>query len=154
MSKNIGVDIPGPVHTRVEGPLKSDEVFDAELCNEMVKRTNKLNDESIDLALRVKQAREFIAWSANHMRTSWLDWYEESKKLNKDVTEFRMAFDRESKHVIASGKDVAEFFNSPEYLRAHAILQETLAMLNSFAKMKQDGTLDAFADFILKIKCA
>lgn len=134
--------------------LKSDEVFDAELSAKMVKYTDKLNDNTIDLALRLKQAREFMAWSCSHIRSIWLDWQDESNQIARKMNEFRMAFERESKTIQATGKDLTEFFNSPEYLKAHATLKETSEMLNRFSDMKKDGTLDALADFILKIKCS
>lgn len=130
-----------------------DEVLNANLATEMAKRTDKLNDSTIELALRLRQAREFIAWSAAHIRGSWLDWQEESSKALQEVTLLRMAFDRESKTILAAGKDVREFFNSPEYMQAHQRLAEMVTLLNRFAELKSNGTLDAFADFILKVQC-
>lgn len=132
---------------------KPDDVFDAELAAEMVKRTDKLNDTTIDMALRLKQAREFMSWSASHIRGIWLDWQDQANNACKEMNQFRMAFDRETKTITAHGKDVADFFNSPDYLRAHATLKEAMTMLERFSEMKKDGTLDAFADFVLKVKC-
>lgn len=144
----------GIIQQNSEGDFKPADVLDAELASEMIKRTDKLKDATIDMALRLKQAREFMAWSASHMRGSWLDWQDESKDACKHMNEFRMAFDRETKTIIGHAKDITEFFNSPDYLKAHATLKEALTMLDRFAVMKKDGTLDAFSDFILKIKCA
>jgi hypothetical protein len=62
-----------------------------------------------------------------------------------------MAFDRETKAVIAAGKDTRDFFNSPEYLQAHGKLCEMVTLLEKFAQLKANGTLDAFAEFILKV---
>lgn len=135
------------------GVLKSDDVFNSELAKEMVKRTDKLNDTSIELALRLKQAREFMDWSCNHIKSTWLDWYDESSKALRDVTQIRMAFEREGKTVCAAGKDVADFFNSSDYQNAHARLKELVSLLEAFNRFKGDGTLDAFADFILKVTC-
>lgn len=142
-----------PVGTRVDAGLKPDDVFNAELGAEMAKRTDKLNDNTIELALRIKQAREFIAWSASHLRGSWLDWMEEANKATHDVNLVRMTFERELKTVMAAGKDMRDFFNSAEYLKAHATLKETVDILDRIARLKQDGTLDALSDFILKITC-
>jgi hypothetical protein len=130
-----------------------EEVFDANLAKEMAKRTDKLGDTSIELAVRVKQAREFIAWSAHHMRGSWLEWMEESDKALKDMVQTRLAFQRESGLVVSTAKDVKEFFNTPEYVQAHAKLAELVAVLTQFERLKANGTLDAFADFILKVSC-
>lgn len=135
------------------GRPKAQSVFDAELAAEAIKRTDKLNDSSIDLAIRLKQARDFMDWSANHMKTAWLDWMDEANKASRHVNELRMAFDRESKSIVASGKDVEQFFNSSEYREAHARLKEMVDLLDRFSTLKNNGTLDAFADFILKVSC-
>lgn len=132
---------------------KTDDQFNAELSAQMVKRTDKLNDATIELALRLKQAREFMAWSSSHLRGSWIDWQKEADKALVDVTQLRMAFDRESKAVIASAKDIRDFFNNTEYLQAIGRFSETVSMLERFQALKASGTLDAFADFILKISC-
>lgn len=134
-------------------PPNNEQLFSAQLQAEMVHRTDKLGKEHVDLALQVKQAREFLDWSAHHMRQLWLDWVAESSKACQDITTFRMAFDRENKAVLATAKDVRDFFLSPEYGQAHTRLKEMLEMMERFQALKKDGTLDAFADFILKVSC-
>lgn len=126
------------------------DVLDAQLISDAARKVERLKDTNIDLAIRVKEAREFLIWSTNHMRQSWIEWLEQSNKACAEVNSFRMAFERETKSIVAAGKDVRDFFNSPEYLAAHERLKETLGMLDRFASLKRDGTLDAFADFILK----
>jgi len=142
----------GPIDQKAFG-IKPENVFDAELAKETIKRTDKLNDASIDMALRVKQAREFLAWSASHLKSSWLEWMGEANKANSDINLLRMSFGRESTTIIATAKDIKDFFNSPEYLKAHATMKESMAMLDKFAELKQSGVLDAFSDFILKVSC-
>lgn len=151
MNKTMMVDDTGPVNTRVEGPPKPENVFDAELAAAMSKRTDKLNDNTIELALRVKQAREFISWSANHMRSSWLDWMAEAEKALKDITMLRMAMERETKTTIANGKDIRDFFNSTEYTKSAAQMKEMVELMERFSKLKTDGVIDAFSEFILKV---
>lgn len=142
----------GHINTRVEGPEKPDNQFDAELAQEMIKRTSKMNDTTLDLAERLKEARLFISWSASHLKTTWMDWQEQSGKAIHDLNLDRMAFDRESKTIIAAAKDVRDFFNSPEYQAAHKSLKELVDVLDRFGVLKSNGTLDAFADFILKVQ--
>jgi len=131
----------------------NEQIFSAQLSAEMAQRTDKLGKEHIDLALQVKQAREFLEWSTHHMRQTWLDWMAESNKVSQDVTALRMLLDREGKSILASGKDVKEFFNSGEYCTAHQRMLDMITILQRFKEMKADGTLDAFADFILKVSC-
>lgn len=143
----------GVIQYTVQDPDKSDDIFNAELASEAVKRTDKLNDTTIEMAVRLKQAREFMAWSASHLRGLWLDWQDEASQANRHMNEFRMAFDRESKAVMATAKDVTAFFNSPEYTNALAKLKETTDLLEKFAELKRNGALDTLADFILKVTC-
>lgn len=131
----------------------ADKIFTAQLAAEMVARTDKLGKENVDLAIQVKQAREFLDWSAHHMRTLWLDWVDESNKISQEMNLFRMSFDRESKAMVSTGKDVKDFFNSGEYITAHQRLADLMTLLERFREFKADGTLDAFADFILKVSC-
>jgi hypothetical protein len=128
-------------------------VLSAELAKEMTKRTSRLEDSTIDLALRVKQAREFLEWSTHHVKSSWIDWMDQANVAARDMTQTRMAFERESKIVMANSKDVREFFNSEDYIQAHLRMREMVTILDRFSQLKANGTLDAFADFILKVKC-
>ena len=151
MSRPTSANVPGTV---IEpGIEKPPDMLDAELSASMVKRTDKLNDNTIELALRLKQAREFIAWSTHHIRGSWMDWMEQANNAQRHLNEFRMAFEREGKTITASAKDVVGFFNSPEYAQAMDRFKDTIALLDKFSALKTNGTLDAFADFILKIQC-
>lgn len=151
-NKNLSTSTNLPIATG-ETVSKPDDVFNAELAAEVVRRTDKLNDNSIELALRVKQAREFMAWSAAHLRGCWLDWQTECGKALADALQSRMAFERETKLVLAQAKDTRDFFNSPEYLQAHAKLEEMVSLMERMQNLKADGTLDAFADFILHVSC-
>lgn len=132
---------------------KPDDVLNAELANQMVKRTDKLLDNNIEMALRLKQAREFMAWSASHLRELWLNWMDETEKTSHQMNIFRMSFERESKSIVASAKDIKEFFNAPDYIEAHNRLKEMVGLIDRFKELKSEGTLDAFADFILKVSC-
>lgn len=133
---------------------KPDESFHSQLAAEALKRTDKLGVQGVEMALQVKQAREFLEWSAQHMRGLWLDWLKESDEAAAKMNLWRMAFDRESKSVTATAKDIRDFFNSPDYIAAHDRLREMVTMLDRFAELKHNGTLDAFSDFILKISCS
>jgi hypothetical protein len=41
----------------------------------------------------------------------------------------------------------------PEYKEAHATMKEMVVIMDKFSEFKRDGTLDALADFILKVTC-
>lgn len=152
-AKHLHIDCAAVPPTGQRLERKSNDEWNAEFASEVVKRTNKLNDTTIDLALRLKQALEFLEWSTSHMKESWLEWDAEANKAAQEITMVRMTFDRESKSAIAAGKDVVALFNSTDYLKAHATMKEMVDMLDRFSQLKRDGVMDAFADFILKVSC-
>lgn len=131
---------------------KSDVEFDNELSREMVKRTDKLGKDEVDLALQVKQAREFLDWNCDHMKKAWFDWMEEASKAIRDMTTLRMALERESKTIIAATKDVHAFFNLPETKAAFADYEKLIALTEKMQSLKQSGALDALVDFWLALK--
>lgn len=135
------------------GKLKADIAFDAELAAEMNKRTKRLGDQTVDLAIQVKDAREFISWASNHIRPTWMDWMKEANQAVADMTQLRMALNRETTTVLTHAKDVVQFYTSPEYVKAHETFREMMELLNRFEQLKENGTMNAFADFILKVTC-
>jgi hypothetical protein len=131
--------------------IKSDLEFDEELGREMAKRTDKLGHVEVDLAMQVKQAREFLSWSATHMREAWFDWMTEANKALADMRMLRMSLETESKLALASAGDVRKFFLTGDHVEEVARLKDLVATIERLKALKADGTLDAIADTILKL---
>ena len=136
-----------------ESHTQSDQEYNAELTKEMVRRTNKLGNAEVELALQVKQARDFLGWSVTHFRTAWMDWMEDADKALNNIRQLRVALNMESKTVVSLAKDVTDHFNAPEMVSALSRFREVTELLERIKSLKQDGTLDAFEGFILNIKC-
>jgi hypothetical protein len=156
MSNNTGfqVELAQDGSGRVRTPhTPSEEEFQSDLAKAMLKRTDKLGKVEVELALQVKQAREFLEWSSHHIRDAWMEWMHEADKALTDIRQLRVAMTMESKTAIGLAKDVTDQFNSPEMVSALARFKDVADLLSKVRILKDDGTLDAFADFILKIKC-
>jgi hypothetical protein len=133
---------------------KTDAEFASELNVEMLKRKDRLNDTSIDLALRVIEARETLEWSVNNIKRSWFDWMEDAEKALKDVRMLRQAIGSETAQLMAAVKDVRKFFLENEYVEEMSRLKEFVAVCERLESLHNRGTLDAVADVILKLaKC-
>src|SRR5208283_4191209 len=65
--------------------IKSSEQFNAELSQLMLKKTERLKDQEIDLALRVVEAREFLDWHCNTIKTEWIDWIQQANKILEEM---------------------------------------------------------------------
>lgn len=130
---------------------KPENVFNAELGAEIVKRAERLKDQNIDLAVRVGEALLFLEWSCTHIRKSWTEWQLESLTALNEVRMTRMALDTETKQTLAACADVRKFFLSADHEKEIARLKEFIELCERLKKLKADGTLDALADTILKL---
>lgn len=130
---------------------QSQPEFDVKLAQELLKRTERLQDHSIDIAIRAKESREFLDWHINHLKTLWLDWQEESEKIFKDIQMTRKAIEYESKELLTACRDVRKFFLEPQHTEEVSRLKEFVEVMDRLRTLKFDGTLDAVADTILKL---
>ena len=136
------------------GPLKQpvfDDELNATLTKEINKRAERLQDKDIDLALRAKEAREFLDYHCHHVKQSWLDWIEESTRVMESIRQTRVAIGIESKLLLSECGDVRKFFLSETHEQEIAKLREFVELAERLRALKTDGTLDRLADTILKL---
>lgn len=126
------------------------DMFNEELSQKVVKMTDKLGVKEVELALQVKQAREFMDWSANHMKKDWLEWQKDSDQAVKDARMTRMALERESKLILAACQDLRSFFGGDVANKEMEKMKEFVEVCERLQALKSNGFLDAIADTILK----
>ena len=131
--------------------VKSDQEMAVALAKELNKRAERLQDQSIDLALRAKEAREFLDFHTDHARKSWLDWMDETGKVLESIRQTRVAIGFESKQLLSECGDVRKFFLSDDHDKEIAKLREFIELAERLRDLKADGTLDRLADTILKL---
>ena len=135
---------------QLEHTASGDE-FSANLAKEINKRVARLQDQSIDLAVRSKEAREFLEWHTDHTKKSWFDWMDQATKIMENIRQTRVAIGFESKQLLAECGDVRKFFLSDDHAREIAKLREFIELAERLRALKNDGTLDRLADTILKL---
>jgi hypothetical protein len=133
---------------------KSDEEMEAALARRVVEVGKKLNDDSIDMALRVLEAQQSLEWSLSHLKVSWLDWSQEAEQALKDLRMLRMAFTNEGKLILQEAKDIRKFFLDETHQVEIAQLKEFVDVCERLEGLKKRGTLDALVDVILKLATA
>ena len=121
------------------------------LSKELEKRAARLSDQTIDIAIRAKEARDFLDWHTSHCKTAWIDWIEHSNAVIEDIRQARVAISTESKQLLASCADVRKFFVGPDHDKEIAKLREFIELAERLRALKNDGTLDKLADTILKL---
>jgi hypothetical protein len=127
-------------------------VFKHDLAQKLIKKTDRLLNQEIDLAIRANEARELLDWSVNNIETSWLDWMDSANAALKDVTMLRMAIERETKFALTAAKDVREFFSGAAHEQQISRLKEFVETLERLKRLRDDGFLDAVADTILRME--
>jgi len=131
--------------------VKSDSEMDAACSAALNKKVARLNDNTIELAVRSKEAREFLDWHIDHVKESWVKWLEESSKVMESIRQARVAIGFESKQLLAECSDVRKFFLSDDHDKEIAKLREFIELAERLRSLKNDGTLDKLADTILKL---
>lgn len=129
----------------------SDDEFCATLSKEFNKRVEKLNDNSVDLALKTVEARKFLDWHCSSVKESWMNWLNQSEKVLENIRITRVAISHESKTLLSDCADVRKFFIGDDHEKEISRLREFIELCERLRALKQDGTLDKVADTILKL---
>ncbi len=115
------------------------------------KRAAKIQDSTIDLAIRSIEARKFLEEHTDAVRSTWLDWMDETQKVLTDIRQTRMAIGLEAGKLLSECADVRKFFLSDDHDKEIAKLREFIELAERLKALKADGTLDKLADTILKL---
>lgn len=133
------------IHIPSEGELT------ATVAQEMNKRIARLKDNSIDLALRAAESRDFLIWHTNHVQENWLLWLDNTTKVMEDIRQTRVAIGTESNLLLRECAEVRKFFLSDDHEKEIVKLREFVELAERLRALKNDGTLDKLADTILKL---
>lgn len=121
------------------------------ISNKLAKVADRLSNNTIDLAIRSKEAREFLEWHVNRVRESWMAWNDESSKVLESIRQTRVAIGFESKQLLSECGDVRKFFLADDHKLELDRLREFIELVERLRSLKNDGTLDRVADIVLKL---
>jgi hypothetical protein len=130
---------------------KSDEEYDRDLAEMIVKKSNELKDDTIDMALRVLAAHESLDWSIHHIKKSWVEWQKEAHDALEQLRQLRFALTTEAKTVLATAKDVRNFFLDNKHVEEMQQLKDFVEVVERLSVLEKNGTLDALVDVVLRL---
>tara|TARA_R110000868_G_scaffold267108_1_gene526380 strand:+ start:961 stop:1419 length:459 start_codon:yes stop_codon:yes gene_type:complete len=131
--------------------IKSNAEMNVALSDKLIKLSDKMNDQTIDLATRSLEARRILDWHCNHVKESWIEWSDQTNKVLEQIRQTRVVIGIESKQLLAECGDVRKFFLSDDHEKEIAKLREFIELCERLRALKNDGTLDKVADTILKL---
>ncbi len=123
----------------------------ADISTAINKKVERLKDNTIDLAIRSAEAREFLDSHTEQIKGSWLDWLEQSEKHLLAIRQTRIAIGLEASKLLSECGDVRKFFVSDDHDKEITKLREFVELAERLRALKNDGTLDKLADTILKL---
>lgn len=144
-------DNPMKTHGSIESTKKDETQFNAELATEAIKRTadslagiRKLVDEAMD-------ARAALDILCDYWKKEWMDFMEQSDQRLRELRMARMAFEVETKVLMASLKDIRQFFLDKNYEDEMRRMKDFVAVCYQMQELKKSGFVDTIADTLIKL---
>ena len=130
---------------------KQDEALTARIIETYPTVHGRTLDEAESLVARAKDAADAMDFLANHYKRAW---GEADNEIHHGITrmrELRFASESETRQLLASLKDVREFFLDPVHETQLARLAEFVTLLERLRSLQQSGFLELISDTILRL---
>jgi hypothetical protein len=144
----------GPAHgdIAVRGShLKREGDVDIEITSGMEKRSRQTVEETEDLVRRAKEATDAVDYLVNHYKQSWADFEDFIKGSVRELRQYKMALEVETRQTLNAFKDVRNFFFDDKHEEEVARLREFVDLCQRLEKLKESGFLDTVADTMLRL---
>jgi hypothetical protein len=129
--------------------LKKEADFNIELASGMEKHHRKSVEDTEDLVRRAKEATAAIDYLVTHYQKNWADFEEFIKKSVKELRQYKMALEVETRQTLNAFKDVRNFFFDDKHEEEVARLREFVDLCQRLQQLKESGFLDSIADTML-----
>jgi len=130
---------------------KSDAEINADLAGRIYKKADISVTEADRLVAKAMDARAALDVMCDHWKPSWIEFTQQSDERLKQFRMFRMAFDTESKLLMANLREVRQFFMDKDHDGEVNRLREFVDLCERLKKLKESGFLDTVADTMLKL---
>lgn len=140
--------------SEVTGPLpgrKKQKDIDTELVSLSANRFAKNVENTEALVKRANDATDAIEYICTHFKKEWLDFDDFITNALTKSRATKVAFEIENRQLLASLRDVREFFLDDKHAVEVAKLKEFVELCERLQKLKASGFLDVVADTILKL---
>ena len=131
---------------------KTEDEMSELIAAQTVKATEKvIKSSSTELVDKAIDARAALDLMASSWQVSWMEFIENSDKRINSMRQTRMAFDVETRQLMASLREVRQFFLDKDYATEIARLKEFVDTCERLQKLKESGFLDSVADTMLRL---
>lgn len=151
MSQSVKINNPALPHGAIGQIPKPTEVPNSEVAADAVKKATSTIESCDELARRAMDARAALEIMSESWKVSWMDFIEQSDERLLTLRQTRMAFDTETKVLMASLREVRQFFLDKTHEQEVVKLKEFIDLCERLKKLKESGFLDTVADTILKL---
>lgn len=149
--KRTGDDHPAIAPNSVVTRMMSESEKSVEVASSAIKKTERTLSNLDSLVDRALDARAALDIMTDKWRVSWMDFIEQSEERIKTLRETRFAFDSETRLLMASLKEVRQFFLDANHDQEVARLREFVDLCERLQKLKESGFLDTVADTLIKL---
>ncbi len=118
------------------------------VAQELVKRTNRAQEDLIKLREDYEAAAEFLDKATDSVKVIWMEWLEQSATYLKEVRTWRMALDMEVKNGTKATKELIDFFGTKENRENLTALREFVELCERMEKLKQSGFVERLVAII------
>lgn len=133
---------------------KSEEEMHVEIARAAIKCAEKTITSSEKLVEQAMDARAALDAMANTYKASWFEFAEGCDERLKTLRMNRMAMDSEMRQLMASLREVRQFFLDSNHEREIERLKEFVSVCERLQSLKASGFLDSVADTMLKLSNA
>src|SRR5262249_4643558 len=122
---------------------------------ETIREFNSATEQSVrsseDLIKRAMDARGAMDVLCDYWKKDWTDFFGECERRLADLRMLRMSMDTEIKVLMASCKDVRQFFLDKDYQTEITRLKEFVELTERLHALKKSGFLDVVAETMLNL---
>jgi hypothetical protein len=130
---------------------KPEDVLNADLAKGIITTTEKTTRDAEALLERARDARAALDELTGTFKASWFDFADQSDKRLQEFRMFRMAMDTETRQLMASVRDVRQFFLDKDYEKEKDRLKEFVELCERLRALKESGFLDTVAETMLSL---
>jgi hypothetical protein len=130
---------------------KTNDVLNVDIATTVVSRTKDTIDNLNMLVDKAKDARAALDIMCDYWKADWISFMDQGDERLKQLRIFRMSFDTETKSLMASLREVRQFFMDKTHDDEVKRLKDFVEICERLKALKDSGFLDTVADTMLKL---
>lgn len=144
---------PGDIEEleKMAAQIKQGEQVNRELAAQLHQKTAQAIKDTDVLLKQAMDARLALDQMCDYWNKDWAEFLATSDDRLKQIRQFRMAFDAETRQVMATWREVRQFGLDKEHDEQVAKLKDFVDVCERLQKLKTTGFLDGIVDTLIKL---